>query len=76
MTTATIRVQVDDQAARLFAAAPADRRAQLGLLISDLIEQFAESTPTSMFPLMDAMSREADNNGLTPDILDAILHDE
>jgi hypothetical protein len=76
MTTATIRVQIDNRLAQLFASAPADRRAQLGLLISDLIEQFAASTPTSLFALMDEMSREADRNGMTPEVLDAILSDE
>jgi hypothetical protein len=76
MTTATIRVQIDNRVAHLFAAAPADRRAQLGLLISDLIEQFAASTPNSLFALMDEMSREASRNGMTPEVLDTILSDE
>ncbi|MBK8045960.1 MAG: hypothetical protein IPK16_01780 [Anaerolineales bacterium] len=76
MTTSTIRVQIDDKAARLFAAAPADRRARLGLLIGYLVEQFAESTPASLFALMDEMSSEARARGLTPEILDSILRDE
>lgn len=76
MTTATIRVQIDDRAAHLFATAPANRRAQLSLLIGDLIEQFAESIPTALLSLMDEMSREARQNGMTPEILDAILSDE
>ena len=76
MTVATIRVQIDEKAAQLFATAPADRRAQLSLLIGDLIEQFAESTPAALFSLMDDMSREASQNGLTPEILDSILSDE
>ena len=73
MTVATIRIQLDDRTVQLFAAAPADRRAQLSLLIGDLIEQFAGSTPAALFALMDEMSREADQNGLTPEILDSIL---
>ncbi len=76
MTTATIRVQIDDQAARLFAATPANRRAQLGLLFGYLVEQFAETTPSSLFELMDEMSNEASANGLTSEILDSILLDE
>ena len=73
MTAAAIRVQIDEKAAQLFAIAPADRRAQLSLLIGDLIEQFAESTPAALFSLMDQMSREAGQNGLTPEVLDSIL---
>lgn len=76
MTTATIRVQIGDQAARLFAATPANRRAQLGLLFGYLVEQFAEATPASLLELMDEMSSEARTNGLTPEILDSILLDE
>ena len=77
MATATLRVQIDDQAAaRLFAATPANRRAQLGLLFGYLVEQFAETTPSSLLELMDEMSGEARANGLTPEILDSILLDE
>jgi hypothetical protein len=76
MTVATIRVQIDDRAAQLFAMVSADRRAQLSLLIGDLIEQFAVSTPAALLTLMDEMSREASQNGMTPEILDAILNDE
>jgi hypothetical protein len=71
MTVATIRLQVDDKAAQLFATVPADRRAQLSLLIGDLIEQFAESTPAALYALMDEMGQEAGRNGLTPEFLAA-----
>ena len=76
MTTATIRVQIDDKAARLFAATPANRRAQLGLLFSYLVEQFAETTPASSLDLMDQIGNDARANGLTAEILDSILNDE
>ena len=76
MTTATIRVQVDDEAARLFAATPASQRAQLGVLIGYLVEQFAAATPSFLLALMDEMSSEARARGLTPKILDSLLHNE
>lgn len=76
MTTATIRVEIDDRAAQLFAASPADRRAQLGQFIGYLVEQFAETTPTSLLALMDEMSREARANGMTQEDLYSILRDE
>lgn len=76
MTTATIRIQIDDQVARLFAATPANRRAQLGLLFGYLVEQFAETTPSSLLELMDDMSGEASANGLTPEMLNLILLDQ
>jgi hypothetical protein len=75
MATATIRVELDDQAALQFAAAPANRRAQLGLLLGFLIEQFAVSTPSSLLALMDEMSREASVNELTSESLHTILLD-
>ena len=76
MTTTTIRVQVDDEAARLFAATPASQRAQLEILISHLVEQFAAATPASLLAVMDEMGSEARAHGLTPKILDLLLRDE
>jgi multidrug efflux pump subunit AcrA (membrane-fusion protein) len=76
VTVATIRIQLDDKTAQLLAATPAEQRAQLNLLIRNLIEQFAGSTPTALLALMDEMSREASRNGMTPELLDAILNDE
>lgn len=76
MTVATIHIQLDDRTAQLFAATPVDQRAQLSLLIRDLIEQFTEGAPAALFALMDEISREASQNGMTPEILDALLHDE
>lgn len=76
MTTATISVPIDDKSAQFFQAAPPDKREQLQQLISYMVQQFAESTPESLFVLMDQMSEEARINGLTPEILDLILNDE
>jgi hypothetical protein len=76
MKTSTISILIDDKAAQLYEAAPAEKREQLRQLISYLVEEFADSTPASLFALMDEMSREASEKGLTSEILDSILRDE
>ena len=76
MTTATLSVPLDDRTAQALKLAPPGRREQLQMLISHLVRQYAESTPESLISLMDEIGREAQANGLTPEILQSILNDE
>ena len=76
MTVATIRIQVDDTTAQVFAATPSEKREQLRRLIGYLIEQFAQSTPAALLALMDEMSQEAQDRGLTPAQLEILLSDD
>lgn len=76
MPVATISIQVDSRTAQLYEATPEDKRARLRKLIGVLVTEFAESTPQSLLALMDEMSREAETNGLTPEILELILNDD
>lgn len=76
MTIATIEIEVDDSAAQAFAATPVEKREQLRHLIAYLIEHFAQSTPATLLFLMDEMSKEAQDRGLTPTRLESLLNDE
>ena len=76
MTIATIELEVDDSAAQAFAATPAEKREQLRHLIAYLIEHFAQSTPAALLSLMDEMSKEAEDRGLTSTRLESLLNDE
>lgn len=76
MTVATIRVPLDDQTAYAYETTSPEKQALLNQMIGYLVQQFVDSTPESLFALMDEMSREAAANGLTPEILESILNDE
>jgi hypothetical protein len=73
MNTETITVHVTPQAATAYRAASEDDRRKLDLLVSLQLTEFARSSD-SLAAVMDAMSQEAANAGLTPEILDSILH--
>lgn len=76
MAIATIRVPIDDNSARILEQTPVEKQAQLRLLIRQLVAEFAQSTPATLFAQMDAMSQEAQRRGLTPELLDTLLRDE
>lgn len=76
MTIATLRVPLDDRTALALQTTPIEKKALLNQMIGYLVQQFVDSTPESLFALMDDMSREAKANGLTPEILESILSDE
>jgi len=73
MITDEITVHVHSDLARAYkAASEADRR-KIDLLVSLQLTEFMQS-PQSLDEAMNTMSREARRNGLTPEILDSILH--
>ena len=74
MITDEITVHVHPNVARAYKAASETDRRKMDLLVSFQLTEFMQS-PQSLDEVMNAMSREARRNGLTPEILDSILHD-
>lgn len=74
MQTEEITIRVDPQAAQAYRAAPAEERRKLDLLLS-LRLQDALRPGGSLKELMRDISREAQERGLTPEILESILHE-
>ena len=73
MNTETITVHVTPQAATAYRAASEEDRHKLDLLVSLQLTEFSQSND-SLTTVMDAMSQEAASAGLTPEVLDSILH--
>jgi hypothetical protein len=74
MQTEEITIRVDSEAARAYRAAPEQDRRKLDLLLS--LRLHDALTPTgSLKEFMMEVSRKAQERGLTPDILDTILHE-
>ena len=75
MTTESITINVDPEAARIFKSATPEERRKLELLMSLQLRAAARQGP-SLSELADEISRRAQERGLTPEILEEILDAE
>ncbi len=75
MTTEEIRIRVDTEIARAFNSTPAQERQKLELLLSLKLKESLKNSD-SLLKIMDEISQEAINKGLTPEILQSLLEDE
>jgi hypothetical protein len=73
MQTEAITVHVTPQAATTYRTASEEDRRKLDPLVSSRLSEFSKSND-SLATIMDAMSQEAANAGLTPEVLETILH--
>ena len=74
MKTDEITVHVDPEVARAYHSASEEDRRKMGLLVNlQLTEILRFSEPLEK--VMDEMSREAQQSGLTQAMLDSILHE-
>ena len=76
MLTETITLQVESDAARFYNDAPPTDKQKLQALFGSWLRQYAEADVRTLQSTMDEISRNAQNRGLTPEILDALLADE
>jgi hypothetical protein len=68
-----ITIHVDPEVANAYRSAPEAERRKMDLLVSLQLTDFLRSSE-SLEDVMDEVSREAQERGLTPAILDSILH--
>ncbi|MCS7309616.1 MAG: hypothetical protein NZ741_05300 [Armatimonadetes bacterium] len=72
---ATVTIAVDADTAQLLAEAPAEVQQKLRFLLSLWVREFVVS-PRPLQVIMDEISQRAEARGLTPQILESILHGE
>lgn len=75
MTTEEIRIRVDTEIAKAFNSTPTQERQKLELLLSLKLKESLNNSD-SLLKIMDEISQEAINQGLTPEILQSLLEDE
>ena len=73
MTVSSIKIPLDPETARIYADASPEDQKKLRLLVSLWLREFAVS-PTPLKAVMDEISRKAQARGLTPEILESLLH--
>jgi hypothetical protein len=75
MTTETITIPIDPRTAQAYAAASAEERAKIRLLLGLRLQDLTTAPSRSLQELMDEIGRKAEANGLTPQILESLLDD-
>lgn len=73
MPTQVITLEIDRDAAQVFTNASHEEHEKLAILLGIWLKEFAQTDLTSLKKIMDEISFNAQNRGLTPEILDAIL---
>ena len=76
METTPITIEVDIEAAKIYAAATPEEQWKMQVLLSLRLRDLTIKPRRSLREVMDDMSREAQANGLTPEILESILRGE
>ena len=74
MPTKTITIRVDTEAARAYETATQEQQRKLDALLSLKLTE-ATRTRRSLEDVMADMSRDAQERGLTPEILESILRE-
>ena len=74
MQTEEITIRVDPDAARAYRAVPEQERRKLDALLSLHLHDALRPDHT-LQEIMREISRKAQDRGLTPEILESILHD-
>jgi hypothetical protein len=75
MATEKITIRVDTETAKAFNSTSAQERQKLELLLNLKLKESLSNT-ASLLKIMDEISQEAIDKGLTPEILQTLLEDE
>jgi len=73
MSITTISIPLDSETARAYTQASAGDQKKLRLLLSLWLREFVIS-PRPLNAIMDELSDKAQARGLTPEILESLLH--
>jgi hypothetical protein len=78
MTTLTLELETNDTVAAAYRSARPAEKTRFNAYLHVLLEQFIlrERARTDMYAALDALHEEAEQNGLTDDIIEALLADE
>ena len=73
MSTTTITIQVDTEAAKAFAEAAPEEQRKIQFLLSLRLQEITTTQGKSLQTVMDEIGARAETRGLTPEILQSLL---
>ena len=76
MTDTTITLPLDAATAAAYTTASSDDQRKIQLLFQLLVREYTAPANLSLRELMDDISIKAEARGLTPEILEQLLHDD
>ena len=76
MITETIEIEVQTDVAEIYNSASEEDKEKLQALFEVWLKEYSGSDVESLKKTMDKISRNAQNKGLTPEILDSILSEK
>jgi hypothetical protein len=76
MSTATISIEVDEDSAKAYSQASDEHRRKLQLLLNLRLRELTTGSVRPLREVMDAMGKKAAEQGLTPELLESLLHDK
>jgi hypothetical protein len=78
MTTLTLRLETNDAVAAAYRNARPEEKTRLKAYLHVLLEQFSlrERARIDMYAALNALHEEAENNGLTDELIESLLADE
>jgi len=76
MRTETIPITVDAEAAQCFSSAPPEERRKLELLLRLRLRELTLGRARPLKDIMDEIGAEAEAQGLTPEMLEAMLRED
>ncbi|HET6423563.1 MAG TPA: hypothetical protein VFG20_07750 [Planctomycetaceae bacterium] len=76
MSTASISIEVDEDMARAFAGASAEQRRKLEFLLGLRLRELTNPSARPLAEVMENIGARAAARGLTPEVLESLLHGE
>ena len=76
MTSNTITIEVDPETDRVFKDATDEERCKMELLLRLRLQDFIAQPHRSLEQIMDEIGEEARARGMTPKVLESLLHGE
>lgn len=76
MSTDTISITVDADAAQAFSEASPEERRKLELLLGLRLRELTAGRARPLQEIMDEIGTQAEARGLTPEVLESMLRDE
>ena len=76
MTTSTISIEVDSEAARAFAQASSQVQRKLESLLALRLRELTSGPIRPLSQIMDEIGARAEARGMTPEVLESLLNDE
>ena len=76
MANASISIEVDPETALAFSQASAEEKRKLQILLGLRLRELTTQRVRPLKEIMDEIGSRAEAEGLTPEILESLLHDD